>query len=220
MKKVRWLAMIAAVFAEVTHWTGAAAWLCILALTLIFGQQAFEGTVLGQIFTTSPVVDQEISDYRCQTLDVYGLQITGTEHYEEKYVKNSASEDGEVLKTTVTYNQAAIAVYSAGAALIMILIALVFHYMFWILKTAKKENTPFTPKIAQMVRNTGILLISVSFICLAASAAAGFITGVPNICISIQTIILGIFVLCLAGFFRHGIRLEKDAKDLTEEVTA
>ncbi len=213
MKKTYRLALIGAKVWEISHWISAGAWLCILVITLVFGQQAFHDTALGKVFATS--VTREGWGYTYQKLNLYGLSVMDTDKVEHYYVHPDPDDDTyQMRQTKITYRTDAIIAYGVGCMFLMILMALIFNNVYRILKAAKTDRSPFQKKIAKSVHRIGLYLIGMSVICIVTSIIAGTITGTLHLCLGIQHTILGIFVLCLSEYFRHGIRLEQDAEGL------
>lgn len=141
----------------------------------------------------------------------YGTEVTT---YGNFYV-NPVLADG-------TVNMACMTVFFIGAAIIIGLMAMVFRNVYLILKTAEGKtkfsegNTPFQKDIVRMTREIGIFLISIPAVSVVFSVLAQLIgrTSTMHITIGLESLIIGLFVLCLSQFFNYGKELQGDVDGL------
>ena len=100
--------------------------------------------------------------------------------------------------------------------------AMIFRNIYLILKTAQGESkfskgkTPFQKDITRMLREVGIFLISITAVELFFSTGLRFLIGVDNVELSVEmdSVILGLMVICLSQFFDYGTQLQQDADGL------
>lgn len=100
--------------------------------------------------------------------------------------------------------------------------AMIFRNIYLILKTAQGESkfskgkTPFQKDITRMLREVGIFLISITAVELFFSTGLRFLIGVDNVELSAEmdSVILGLMVICLSQFFDYGTQLQQDADGL------
>ena len=112
-------------------------------------------------------------------------------------------------------NVAAFIIFCIGAALLMVVVAMIFRNLHLIFK--KSENsTPFQKDNVRMMREIGIFAIAIPVIGLFVSFIARLVIGseAAEISIDMSGIFMGIIVLCLTQFFAHGVELENDVDGL------
>lgn len=121
-----------------------------------------------------------------------------------------------------TINVTMIIIFAIGAIVSLALMAMVFRNVYLIIKTAEgrtrfsEGKTPFQNSIVRMTREIGIFLISIPVVGLIFSVLAQVIgqSEAVNITISLESIIIGLFVLCLSQFFNYGKQLQEDVDGL------
>lgn len=136
------------------------------------------------------------------SLSAYGFEV-------------AAGADGAV-------SMAAVALFCAGAAAILSLMAMVFRNLYLILRTAKGQTwfskgcTPFQPDIIRMLREIGIFSVSVPLIGLGMSVLIRLIAGVDSVetSVNLSSFAMGLLVLCLTQFFTYGAALEQEVDGL------
>lgn len=109
----------------------------------------------------------------------------------------------------------AFVVFCIGAALIFVLMAMIFRNLYLIFK--KSENsTPFQKDNVRMMREIGIFAIAIPVIGFIMSIILRIVGGVDFVEISIDMggISMGIIILCFSQFFAHGVELEEDVDGL------
>lgn len=117
---------------------------------------------------------------------------------------------------------AALALFFVEAAIVLSLMAMVFRNIYLTLKTVSGTNphtrrtTPFQYDVIRMLREIGIFFLSVSAVGLVFSTAARLILGpeIAEISIHLDSLIMGLFVLCLTQAFSYGMKLESDVDGL------
>ncbi len=215
MKKRNQFALFLAKFLEISHWMAVALWAVLLTITLIFGSDVFEKTFLNGVFVTGAVQIEDARAYADNSLNVYGLEVTGTGEYPKVTWErewDGTIEEYQFFSDTPVYHTDKIIIYSAGCLIIMTFMALIFRNIYLILKAANQPEkiSPFHKDIVSRVRNIGLFLIGSSVVCTVTSIIAN--TGA--ICFNIQNIVLGVLVLCLAGYFHYGQSLEESVGEL------
>ena len=212
MKAINRAALITAKIIEIVHWIMASAWLCILVIILTQGQSLFgQVTPLGKLFTTN--VYAKGLDYAYSDINVYGLTVINTSEISDKFVSTGRELD-KMEQEIHLFHIDAIIVYCIGCMLMFILVALILNSVFRIIRIASKKRSPFQKKIVNRIRMIGICFFGMSAVSTVTSLIAGIMTGSIHLCPGIEYIILGIFMLCLTVYFRHGIQLEEDAEGL------
>ena len=129
-------------------------------------------------------------------LEVYGFEV------------NAPVVNGET-------DMIAFMLFGIVATVILTVMAMVFHNLYYILKKSEKA-TPFQKESIRKMREIGILVIAVPIIGLIMSVILRLVIGVETAEISIDMsgIFMGIIVLCLTQFFVHGAELEEDVDGL------
>ena len=129
-------------------------------------------------------------------LSIYGFEI------------NAAVTDGQVDMT-------AFLMFSIGAILILVLMAMIFRNLNLIIKKSE-GTTPFQSDNVRMFREIGIFSIAVPVIGLIMSIITRLVLGAEAAEVSnnFSGLVIGIVVLCITQFFAHGIELERDVDGL------
>lgn len=117
---------------------------------------------------------------------------------------------------------AALALFFVEATIVLSLMAMVFRNIHLTLKTVSGTNphtrrtTPFQYDVIRMLREIGIFFLSVSVVGFVFSTAAMLILGpeMAEISINLDSLIMGLFVLCLTQVFFYGMKLETDIDGL------
>ena len=112
-------------------------------------------------------------------------------------------------------NVADFIIFCIGAALLMVVVAMIFRNLHLIFK--KSENsTPFQKDNVRMMREIGIFAIAIPVIGFIMSVITRLVCGVDfaEISIDMGGISMGIIVLCFSQFFAHGVELENDVDGL------
>ena len=163
-------------------------WIAVVAMAVVFVLSLFMGAGVVQNIGAAEVGE---------TLSAYGFEVS--------IVDNA----GQV-------SVAGLRLFCVGAVLILGLMAMVFRNIYLILK--KSENaTPFQKDNVRMVREIGIFLISVPVVSLLMSVLVRAVVGpevIETSSIGIDSIMVGLAVLCLSQFFAHGVELETEADGL------
>ena len=115
----------------------------------------------------------------------------------------------------------AVLLVAAGGIAVMSLTAMIFRNVYLMLKTVSGTNphtrraTPFQHDMIRMIREIGIFFLSIPAVSLVLSIIARLTLG-DGIELSIQldSLMMGIFVLCLTQAFRYGMELEHDVDGL------
>ncbi|MBE6738668.1 MAG: DUF2975 domain-containing protein [Ruminococcaceae bacterium] len=106
-------------------------------------------------------------------------------------------------------------IYSIGAALIFVLMALIFRNLYLIIKKSK-ETTPFQKANVRMFKEIGYFSLGVPVIGLIFSTINRFAVGVDvaETAVSIGGFIIGLVVLCITQYFAKGVELQEDVDGL------
>ena len=97
----------------------------------------------------------------------------------------------------------------------LVLSAMIFHNIYRILKTAEGK-TPFQKEVPHLMKQIGIFLIATSGVNLVWSVIMKFALGVAatELSIELDSILMGMMVLCLSHFFDYGVSLQQDVDGL------
>ncbi len=209
-----------AVFLQLLHGMAAIAALVVFLTLLLTG--SVKGELLESVFHTGAVYDKESHTAVVRELSVYGLDITGvykplySHDYQsyENYITGESSFYHKLNYEGCEYNTGAAFVYSIGCLIILVLMTIVFDMIHSILESADGNQPRFKKDTASMLRYTGILLVTVSLVCLVTSIIGSLLTSEENININEITFTIGLFMICLSRFFDYGSKLEKDAEEL------
>lgn len=190
MKGLNKFVLVMAKALEVLHWAGSA--LMVVALTCSLVAKDWFQSIL-----TLGIDDQG------PTLTTYGFDIMA-------------------INTDGTLNMTAVSLFSIGAIIIFALMAMVFRNIYLIIRTANgktsfsKGVTPFQNDIVRMMREIGIFFIASPIVGFIMSAITIFFTGIETLGASInfESLIIGIFVICLSQFFSYGKELQEDVDGL------
>lgn len=190
MRGINKLTLVLSKFCEVLHWLGSAGMLVLLAASFLW-PEGLRGAAA-----------QGVPGYD-GSLDSYGFEIA-------------------VLQTDGTVSLGALRFFAVGAICIMGLMAMVFRNTHLILKTAQgktwfaKGESPFQQDIIRMLKEIGIFLLSVPAVGLVMNTAARLVLDVEQVemHVGLESVIVGLLVLCLTDFFRYGARLENDVDGL------
>lgn len=117
---------------------------------------------------------------------------------------------------------AALSLFFIEAAIVLSLMAMIFRNIHLTLKTVSGTNphtrrtTPFQHDVVRMLREIGIFFLSVSVVGFVFSTAARLILGpeMAEVSINLDSLIMGLFVLCLTQVFSYGMELETDVDGL------
>lgn len=175
---------------EILHW-GACALMAFLIGMLVFAKD----WILSVLESGMSELGSEVT--------TYGLEVT------------PLLPNGDINSTMMI-------VFAIGAIIVIALMALVFRNVYLIIKTAEgrtkfsEGKTPFQSSIIRMTREIGIFLISIPFVSLIFSVLAQVLgnSEAINATLSLETIIIGLFVLCLSQFFNYGKQLQSDVDGL------
>lgn len=190
MKGLSKFVLVMAKALEILHWAGAA--LMVVTLTCSWVAKDWFQSIL-----TLGIDDQG------PTLTTYGFDIMA-------------------INTDGTLNMTAVSLFSIGAIIIFALMAMVFRNIYLIIRTANgktsfsKGVTPFQNDIVRMMREIGIFFIASPIVGFIMSAITIFFTGIETLGASInfESLIIGIFVICLSQFFSYGKELQEDVDGL------
>lgn len=129
-------------------------------------------------------------------LSTYGFEV------------NTQNAYGEPILATLI-------IYSIGAVLIFILMAMIFRNLFLIIKKSQ-ESTPFDLCNVRRFKEIGYFAIAVPVVGLIFSIINRFAVGVDvaEIAVSIGGFIIGLVVLCITRYFAKGVELQNDVDGL------
>lgn len=105
--------------------------------------------------------------------------------------------------------------YSIGAVLIFVLMALIFRNLYLIIKKSK-ESTPFITDNVRRFKEIGYFSLGVPVVGLIFSTVNRFAVGVDvaETAVSIGGFIIGLVVLCITQYFAKGVELQEDVDGL------
>lgn len=181
------LATVLSKIIEIAHWIGAVT-MVVLAVVSCAGQKALENMIK---------MDSPLDN----TISTYGFEL--------KITDASGALDAK-----------AVLMYAISAAIILSLFAMVFRNVYLILKKIKGNDgqivNPFQNDVIRMVREIGIFLISVPVVGLTMSVISRLVLGAEyaEISVSLDSILIGIVVLCLSHVFSYGNSLQNDVDGL------
>ncbi len=113
-----------------------------------------------------------------------------------------------------TPNLAALRLFLLAGAVLMVLMAMVFRNVRLILKHVETAS-PFQPDNVRMVREIGWFLMAVPVMGLAMSVAARLVLGAQiETSVRLDSLLVGLVVLCLSQVFARGMALESDVDGL------
>ncbi len=116
----------------------------------------------------------------------------------------------------------ALLIFFIEAAIVLGLMAMVFRNIYLTIKTLcgtnphTRRTTPFQYDVVRMLREIGIFFLSVSGVGLVFSIAVRLLLSpdMAEISIHLDSLIMGLFVLCLTQVFSYGMELESDVDGL------
>ena len=119
-----------------------------------------------------------------------------------------ANAAGEVNMTTML-------LFSIGAVIIFILVAMIFRNIHLIVKRSE-NGSPFQDDNIRMLREIGIFSIAIPVVGFIMSVIIRLVVGVDMVETSVRFdgCVMGLIVLCLTQFFIYGAELEKDVDGL------
>lgn len=121
--------------------------------------------------------------------------------------------DVNVLNAAGEFDTVTFALFSAGAFVIFVAVAMIFRNINIIIK--KSENsTPFQSDNIRMLREIGIFSIAIPIVGLIITALIRIINPDIEASVNQSGIIMGIIVLCLTQVFVRGAEMEKDVDGL------
>ena len=173
---------------------------------------------------TTGSLGQGISTAVGMAIAAIGIIIANNsvENFKSLVAENFAREDlsvyGFQMGAPVVNGElkvAAFIIFCIGAALLMVVVAMIFRNLHLIFK--KSENsTPFQKDNVRMMREIGIFAIAIPVIGFIMSVITRLVCGVDfaEISIDMGGISMGIIVLCFSQFFAHGVELENDVDGL------
>ncbi len=187
MKGLQKFSLVLAKLLEVLHWIGVVgmAAACVLSLTA----KDYLWTYL------VPKFEGEFSTY-----GIY-MEVTGQD---------------------ISSIMPALTLFSLGGIVVVSLMAMVFRNVYLMLKTVNGTNhhtrrtTPFQHDMVRMLKEIGIFFISLPSVGLVMCIVSGILMGpdLARVGIKLESIITGIFVLCLTQAFSYGMELENDVDGL------
>lgn len=191
MKTINKITLVVAKIMEVFHWFGVLL-TSVMAVCSIVARDSLKA-----------ILESGVPEYGTE-VTTYG-----------SFNVNPVFADGTVNMTCMT-------IFFIGSAVIIGLMAMVFRNVYLIIKTAEgrtkysEGNTPFQKNIVRMTREIGIFLISIPAVSVVFGVLAQLIgrTGTMQITIGLESLIIGLFVLCLSQFFNYGKQLQGDVDGL------
>ena len=129
-------------------------------------------------------------------LSTYGFEV------------NTQNAMGEPIPATLI-------IYSIGAVLIFILMAMIFRNLYLVIKKSQ-DSTPFQLCNVGRLKEIGYFAIAIPVVGLIFSVINRFAVGVDiaETAVSIGGFIIGIVVLCITQFFAKGVELQNDVDGL------
>ena len=190
MKKLNTAASVISKALEILHWTGAAVFLVLLALSL--AAKDWLGGFL----------NQSVPDF-APNMSVYGFELSALQ------------ADGALNLAAVALFSIGAAIVLSLMAMVFRNVYLIFKTSqgkTWF----AQGGTPFQKDIVRMVREIGIFYLSIPALELALSTVCRLVLGPDFAEISVNTagFVTGILLLCLSQVFSYGMRLEKDVDGL------
>lgn len=163
----------------------------IIIICSFFARDWFNRTMTSYIFENSA----DISLYGC-----FYISIAGADN---------------------SVNMTAYIVYLICSTVMSVIFALIYRYIYLILKTAEGKtrfsdgNTPFQKSIVRMLRRIGALLISIPVTAFIFDIISFFI-GIDNAysALSYEHVIIGLFIICIAQYFSRGAALKEKTDGL------
>lgn len=187
MKGLQKFALVLAKVMEILHWIGTVgmAAACILSLTVKDYLWAYLVPKFAGEFST------------------YGFYIEVTGH-------------------SIDTIMPAVTLFTIGGIAVMSLMAMIFRNVYLMLKTVNGTNrhtrrkTPFQHDMVRMLREIGIFFISLPVVGLIICIVTSIVLGpeLARVGIKLESVITGIFVLCLTQAFSYGMELETDVDGL------
>lgn len=184
------IALVVAKCLELLHWIGTGVMAVLFVCSLVAKNQIYR-----LIDATSLLSDPSLA--------TYGFDI-------------------RIVDAAGNVSFAALALFFIESAIVLSLMAMVFRNIHLTLKTVSGTNphtrrtTPFQYDVVRMMQEIGIFFLSVSVVGLVFSTAARLILGpeMAEISINLNSLIMGLFVLCLTQVFSYGMKLETDVDGL------
>lgn len=184
------LAFAVAKCLELLHWIGAA----VMAALFVCGLAARE-TLVRLVVGAGVPLDPVVATYG------FGIRVTDA---------------------AGNLSVPALLLFFAASVVMLSLMAMVFRNIGLTLKTLSGTNphtrrtTPFQPDVVRMLREIGIFFLSVSAAALVFSTAARLMLGpeMAELSVDLDSLIMGLFVLCLTGVFSYGMELQSDVDGL------
>lgn len=187
LKGLQKFALVLAKIMEVLHWLGTI-WMAI-ACIMSLASKEYLWTYL------SPILEGEFS--------TYGIYM-------------------EIMDQSMDTSMLALTLFSLGGIAVMSLMAMIFRNVYLMLKTVNGTNrhnrrtTPFQHDMVRMLREIGIFFISLPVVALILCGITSIVMGpeLARVGIKLESVITGIFVLCLTQVFSYGMKLETDIDGL------
>ncbi len=178
---------------EIGHWVGACVFAILFVLTLI----------PGDTYTTMLSAPDSSIPAEAQIISLYGYEAA------------AINQDG-------TPNRTAISLFSIGAALLLVLGAMIIRNVYLIIKTSNGETkfstgaTPFQKDVTRMIREIGIFILGMNVVSFIMALIGGIIVGGDVISseFNLTTIMVGLLMLCLSQTFAEGEKMKKDVDGL------
>ena len=189
MDKLFTATQVIAKILEVFHWIAQG------VMVLLFVLSFFSSDWLGSMLVQSSVHDVSLETYG------YGIVVMNAH--------------GQV-------DPVAVRMFAIGAFFIFPLMAMVFRNVYLIIRTSRGETwfaqgpTPFQGDVTRMVREIGIFLLSVVAVGIIFSIIATLVLGSSMVehVLSLESLMIGLLMLCLSSAFGRGEALEKDVEGL------
>ena len=186
MKVLNKFALVISKGLELLHWLGVAL-ISFLLVTSIVAKDQLLGFLSKGAVEFGP------------TLTTYGFEVT------------AASTSGEINMTILT-------LFCVAALIIFVLMAMVFRNVYLILKKIENDS-PFQKDIIRMLKEIGIFSIAVPVVGIIMTFIIGIATGAGvgffvEATVNLDSVAMGVLVLCLTQIFTYGASLEKDVDGL------
>lgn len=184
MKRIDKLAQVITKIVEVFHWIAAA--LMLAAGVCAVAAPSYIGYFVGF----------DAKECCGAALSLYGFEI------------HAKVIDGNVDMT-------AFFLFAIGAVLILVLMAMIFRNLSLIIKKSE-GTTPFQPVNVRLLREVGYFAIAVPVVAVVMNTIARLVLGAEAVeaAAGLEGLVIGVVVLCITGFFAHGVEIEKDVDGL------
>lgn len=139
------------------------------------------------------------------------------ERYSPQHGINLSNYGFEVMVTDSAGNAniTTVFLFSIGATIIAVLMAMIFHNVYLIIKKAQK-TTPFNEDNVRMLKRISLFAIAIPIVGFIMTSIIPVVVGinVTEIAVNLDGLTISILVYCLTRFFEHGVEIETDVDGL------